>query len=73
MHLDPIAKAMILGGVCLIVAGIAWQFGWIQALRLGHLPGDIAIDRENAHFYFPITTCIVISLVLSLLAWLFRK
>jgi hypothetical protein len=40
---------------------------------LGRLPGDIALQRQNFSFYFPIVSCVVISLVLTLLFWLFRK
>jgi hypothetical protein len=40
---------------------------------LGRLPGDIRIENEGTHFYFPLTTCLVISIVLSLLLWLFRR
>ncbi|HEX7928427.1 MAG TPA: DUF2905 domain-containing protein [bacterium] len=40
---------------------------------LGRLPGDVSIQRESFSFYFPITTCIVLSVVLSLLFWLFRR
>jgi hypothetical protein len=46
---------------------VAERFG------LGRLPGDIAIERENFRFYFPVTTSILISIVLSLLVWLFRR
>jgi hypothetical protein len=73
MQIDPTAKIfLILGGV-LILAGVAWQFGWIQALKLGQLPGDIRIEKENFKFYFPLTTCILVSAVLMLLRWLFGK
>jgi len=58
-------------GVVLIVAGLLWP--WLAKLPLFRLPGDIAIERENFRFYFPITTSIIISLILSLLLWLLRK
>ncbi len=51
-----------------IVLTLAGRIPW-----LGHLPGDIAIRRENFSFYFPLTSSILISLVLSLLFWLFRR
>lgn len=73
MNLDPFAKFLIITGVVLIIAGCLWQLGWIQALKLGRLPGDIVVEKENMRFYFPITTGILISVVLSLLAWLFRR
>ena len=57
--------------VILIIVGLIWP--WLAKLGLGRLPGDIVIERENFRFYFPVTTMIVISLVLSLVFWLFRK
>ena len=69
--MNPISKALIVGGIILIVSGLLWQFG--SKLGLGKLPGDIAIEKENFKFYFPITTSILISLLLTLISWLFRK
>ena len=62
---------LVIGG--LVVAGIGLI--WVLAPnlpRLGRLPGDIVIERQNSRFYFPIVTCIVISVVLSLVMWLIR-
>jgi hypothetical protein len=65
---------VLLGGL-LIVVGLAWP--WIDRLGLGRLPGDIRIEREGFAFYFPIATSILISvmvsLLLTLLGWLFRR
>jgi hypothetical protein len=61
----------IFGGV-IMVLGIALWCGF-GASWLGRLPGDIRIERGNAAFYFPIVTCIVISIVLTLLVSLFRR
>ncbi len=72
MTLDPIAKALIGAGLVLILGGFAWHFGWIQSLRLGRLPGDFRIERENFRFYFPLTSGLLLSAALSLLARLFR-
>lgn len=58
-------------GVVLLVAGLAWP--WLSKLGLFRLPGDIVIEREDFRFYFPITTMIIVSVVISLLFWLFRK
>ncbi|OFZ56055.1 MAG: hypothetical protein A2428_13895 [Bdellovibrionales bacterium RIFOXYC1_FULL_54_43] len=69
--MNPVAKALILIGAVLIVTGIFWQLGG-KNLHLGHLPGDIAIERENFRFFFPITTSILISIVVSLVVYLFR-
>ncbi|HEY1327718.1 MAG TPA: DUF2905 domain-containing protein [Casimicrobiaceae bacterium] len=64
-------RLLIALGVLFIVAGIAWP--WIARLGLGRLPGDINVEREGWSFHFPIVTSIVISLVLTLLLWMFRK
>ena len=64
-------RILITIGVILIIVGLAWP--WLSKLGLGRLPGDIVIERENYRFYFPITTMILVSLVLSLIFWLFRK
>lgn len=65
------SRTLIILGIVLIVLGLLWP--WITRLGLGRLPGDIAIERDNFRFYFPITTSILISLLLTLLFWLFRK
>ncbi len=64
-------KLVILLGILLVVGGLAWP--WLARLGLGHLPGDIAIKRDNFSFYFPLTTCILLSLLLSLLVWLLKR
>lgn len=58
-------------GLLLLVAGLAWP--WLTKLGLFRLPGDIVIEREDFRFYFPITTMIIVSVVVSLLLWLFRR
>ncbi|EJL43808.1 membrane protein [Brevibacillus agri] len=69
--MNPIAKLLIIGGAVLIVIGLLWQVGG-RFLPLGRLPGDIVVEKENVKFYFPVVTCIVISIVLSLGMYLFR-
>ena len=64
-------RILIIAGITLLVVGLLWP--WLGKLNLGRLPGDIVIERENTRFYFPITTSILISLLLSILFWLFRK
>ena len=64
-------RMLIFAGVALIVVGVIWSVA--ERFGLGRLPGDIAIERENYRFYFPVTTSILISIVLSLLVWLFRR
>ena len=64
-------RTLILIGLGLLVAGLAWPI--LSKLPLGRLPGDIVIDRPGFKFYVPLTTGILVSLALSLAAWLFRK
>jgi hypothetical protein len=64
-------KTLILVGCVFIVAGIFLP--WIQRLGLGLLPGDISFRKANVAIYFPIATCFILSLVLSLLFWLLKK
>ena len=64
-------RALITIGLVLVMIGLLWPV--IQRLGLGHLPGDIVIERENFRFYFPITTLIVVSIVISLILWFLRK
>ena len=58
-------KILITLGVVLIVAGLLWPF--IAKLGLGRLPGDIIVRRDGFSFFFPITTMIVVSIVLTLI------
>jgi len=64
-------KILILLGALLIVLGIFWP--WLQKMPFGHLPGDIFIKRAGFQFFFPLTTCLLISIVLTLLFWILRK
>ena len=64
-------RILIIAGIALLLAGVAWP--WVKKLPFGRLPGDIHIVREGFSFHFPIVTCIVISLVLSILFWIFRR
>ena len=65
------AKKLIIIGCLLIAAGLLWPL--LEKLNLGRLPGDIIVRRDDFRFYFPITTCLVVSVVLTILLWLFRK
>lgn len=65
------ARALIILGLVLVVVGVLWP--WLARLGLGRLPGDIIIDRGNFRFYFPLTTSILVSIVITLLFWLFRR
>jgi hypothetical protein len=70
--MGALGKFLILLGVFIILIGLFLLMGekipWI-----GRLPGDIIIKKEKFSFYFPITTCIIISIILTLLFWIFRK
>jgi hypothetical protein len=68
-----LGRFLIVVGVLLVVAGLAVTYGGRLPLRLGRLPGDIAIHGKNSSFYFPITTCILLSVLLSLVMWLLRR
>lgn len=65
------ARLLIIAGLVLLVTGLLWP--WLSKLGLGRLPGDIVIRRENYSLYFPIVTSLLVSIVLSLLIWLFRR
>lgn len=64
-------KTLIITGLIIVVVGFLWP--WIDKLPLGRLPGDIIIERPQTRIYIPVTTMIVVSLVISLLMWIFRK
>lgn len=64
-------RSLIFVGLALIAIGLLWP--WVRRLGLGRLPGDIRIQTEHGAFYFPLVTCLVISLLISLLLWLFRR
>lgn len=64
-------KPLIYIGAILIIIGLLWP--WLAKLPLGRLPGDIIIDRPGLKIYIPITTMIVVSIILSIIAWIFRK
>lgn len=65
------SKSLILIGACLILIGFAWP--WLKKMGVGHLPGDISIKSDNYSFYFPIVSCLLISLILSGLMWLWNR
>ena len=65
------AKNLVFIGILLILAGVLWP--WLKTLPFGRLPGDIFIQRENFRFYFPLTTSIIVSLILTVLFWLFKR
>ena len=66
-------KIMIIAGLVLLVAGLIIYFAGNKLGWLGHLPGDIRIERDNFKLYIPITTMLLISIILSLIIYLIRK
>lgn len=70
--MNELGKLLVIVGVVMVVVGaLLWSGvgrGWF-----GQLPGDIHVERENFSFHFPLVTCLVISAVLTLVAWLVRR
>lgn len=66
-----IRRSLIILGIVLLLTGLLWPL--LSRLGLGRLPGDIAIERGNFRFYFPLVSSLVVSVVLTLLLWLFRR
>ena len=66
-----IQKTLIIIGVIFILVGLLYPF--LRDIGFGRLPGDVVIKKENSSFYFPIVTCIVVSVVISLILMFFRK
>jgi hypothetical protein len=64
-------KLLIVAGLVLVAIGIVWLVG--ERMGLGRLPGDIVIERENMRFYFPLMSSLIVSVVLSLVLWLFTR
>ncbi len=71
----PLGKALVIIGLLIALLGLLiWGGGSVPVVnRLGRLPGDIYIRRDNFSFYLPITTCIVLSIIISLLIRLLRR
>ena len=64
-------KGLIIVGIAIVLLGLAWP--WLGNLPFGRLPGDIVVRRENFTFSLPITSMVVVSLVLSVLVWILRR
>ena len=77
--MDPareLGKLLLLGGIVLLIIGAFLAFGGRLPFRLGRLPGDVAYQGKNSSFYFPVVTCIVLSIAFTLILWvihLFRR
>lgn len=66
-----ITRILIVVGVTLVALGLLWP--WLSQIGIGRLPGDIVIERENFRLYIPITSCLIVSAVISVLWYLFRS
>lgn len=70
--MQDFGKILVAVGLVIVVLGLVlWKTGGLGPL--GRLPGDITIKGEHSRFYFPIVTCLIISAVLTLISWLFRR
>jgi len=65
------SRTLITIGIVLVILGLIWP--WLQKSGIGRLPGDIFVERDQFRFYFPVTTSIIVSLLVTLFFWLFRK
>jgi uncharacterized protein HemY len=70
--MESLGKLLIFFGIVLVVLGVILTVG-LKIPWLGHLPGDIHIERERFTFYFPLTTCLLLSLILTLVLYFFRR
>ena len=70
--MNPVSKVLIVVGVLFIIVGVIWHLTGGN-IPFGRLPGDIRIQKENSTFFFPITSCLIISAVLSLIGYLLKK
>jgi H+/Cl- antiporter ClcA len=71
--MQPIGKYIVIIGVIIVVIGLLVWLAGDKLNWFGNLPGDIRVERKNFRFYMPITTMILLSVLLSLLLWVFRR
>ena len=64
-------RFLIVAGVVALLLGLLWP--WLAKLGLGRLPGDFHVEREDFSFYFPLTTSVLVSIVVTLIIWLLRR
>jgi hypothetical protein len=67
----PMNRLLVALGAVLVVGGFVWP--WLKKINLFHLPGDIVVDRPGFKFFFPITTMLLVSAAVSVVAWLMRR
>jgi len=73
MEMSPVAKYLMIAGAMIFLVGVIWFFFGNKLHWIGRLPGDIRIERENFRFYFPITTMILLSIIVTIVINLVRK
>jgi hypothetical protein len=69
----PLGRMLITFGLILVAAGLLVTLAGGLPFKLGRLPGDINIQGRNGSFYFPLTTCILLSVLISLVMWIVRR
>jgi hypothetical protein len=65
------ARFLVILGIAILVIGLLWPY--LSRIGLGRLPGDIIVERETFTLYLPLTTCLLISLLLSFVLWLLNR
>ena len=65
------ARFLIVLGLAILVIGLLWPY--LSLIGLGRLPGDIVIERDNMSLYFPLVTCLLLSLLFSLVLWVVNR
>jgi hypothetical protein len=65
------ARFLIVLGLAILVVGLLWPY--LSQIGLGRLPGDIVIERKNVTFYFPLMTCLLVSVLFSLVLWVVNR
>jgi hypothetical protein len=71
--MEQIGKILIVAGIIMVIAGVILYFSGNRLNWLGHLPGDINIVKDNVRIFIPITTMILLSVILSLIFYIIRK
>ncbi|MBD1395555.1 DUF2905 domain-containing protein [Pontibacter sp. JH31] len=71
--MQPIGKYIMIAGIAIVVIGLVVWLAGDKLDWFGNLPGDIRVEHKNFRFYMPITSMILISVLLSLLLWVFRR
>ena len=69
--MNRVARFLIVFGLAILAAGLLWPY--LSQIGLGRLPGDIVIERKNVTFYFPLMTCLLVSVLFSLVFWVMNR